>query len=167
MGGQLRPRNITQDAFAAKLREAGFPACSKAAVSLAERSKESGVEFTAEARKAAQKLFNQPRRAENRKDGNKTTVWLDDDLREWVESRAYMEEISVGAFIRVVLREHKFLYEVKKANERTFRRLVLPFIKRQKEAASDAGTSEAAQREEKTAFPLPSKNNTNQEENQV
>lgn len=43
MGGQLRPRHITQDAFAAKLREAGFPACSKAAVSLAERSKESGV----------------------------------------------------------------------------------------------------------------------------
>lgn len=120
MGGQLRPRNITQAAFAAKLREAGFPACSKAAVSLAERSKESGVEFTAEARKAAQELLNQPRRAENRKDGNKTTVWLDDDLREWVETRAYMESIPVGEFIRRIIREAK------------------------ESAASDAGTTEAA-----------------------
>lgn len=120
MGGQLRPRNITQAAFAAKLREAGFPACSKAAVSLAERSKESGVEFTAEARKAAQELLNQPRRAENRKDGNKTTVWLDDDLREWVETRAYMESIPVGEFIRRIIREAK------------------------ESAASDAGSTEAA-----------------------
>lgn len=166
MGGQLRPRNITQAAFAAKLREAGFPACSKAAVSLAERSKESGVEFTAEARKTAQELLNQPRRAENRVNQNKTTVWLDDELREWVESRAYMEEISVGEFIRVVLREYKLLYETKKANERTYRRLVLPFIKRQKEAASDAGTSEAAGDVERTD-PSTSDHNTNKEENQV
>lgn len=117
---ELRPRNMTQDAFAAKLRGAGFPACSRAAVSLAERSKESGVEFTAEARKVAQELFKQPRRAENRKDGNKTTVWLDDELREWVETRAYMESIPVGELIRRIIREAK------------------------ESAASDAGTTEAA-----------------------
>ena len=142
MGGQLRPRHITQDAFAAKLREAGFPACSKAAVSLAERSKESGVEFTAEARKAAQELLNTGRARENRANPNKTTVWLDDETRIWLEERAYMEDTSVGALIRAILGEAK-------------------------KAASDAGTSGAAQREENTAFPLPSKNNTKQEENQV
>lgn len=138
----LRPRNMSQQEFADMLRDHGFPACSKTAVSLAERSKESGVEFTAEARKAAQELLNQPRRAENRVNPNKTTVWLDDETRIWLEERAYMEDVSVGALIRKILADAK-------------------------KAASDAGTSEAAQREEKTAFPLPSKNNTKQEENQV
>lgn len=143
MGGQLRPKHITQDAFAAKLREAGFPACSKAAVSLAERSKESGVEFTAEARKVAQKLLNRPTRAENRKDGNKTTVWLDDELREWVETRAYMEDIPVGELIRRILREAK------------------------ESAASDAGTNEAAEGRLSWTQSICLQDITKQEENQV
>lgn len=141
---ELRPKHMTQGEFAELLRKNGFPACSKAAVSLAERPKETGVQFTPEARETAQRLLNSARRPEKRVNPNKTTVWLDDELREWVESRAYMEEISVGEFIRVALREYKFLYEQKKSNERTYRRLVLPFIERQKEAASDAATSEAA-----------------------
>lgn len=53
-----------------------------------------------------------------------------------------MEDIPVGELIRRIIREAK-------------------------KAASDAGTSGAAQREENTAFPLPSENTTNEEENQV
>lgn len=183
MSGQLRPKHITQDAFAAKLREAGFPACSKAAVSLAERSKESGVEFTAEARKAAQKLFNQPRRAENRVNPNKTTIWLDDDLRAWVEQKAYLDDTSVGTVIRGILaqamsedkRKHD-KYRALKISDERFMELAMeetPLqklvreIEEAKKAASDAGTSGAAQREGNMAFPLPSENTTNKEENQV
>lgn len=141
---ELRPKGMTTEQFSGMMRKHGFPACSRAAISLAERPNESGVQFTQRFRNAAQDLLNAPRRKENRKNGNKTTVWLDDELREWVETRAYMEEIPVGEFIRVVLREYKFLYELKKSSERTYRRLVLPFIERQKEAASGAATSEAA-----------------------
>lgn len=138
---EIRPRSMTQGELAELLRENGFPACSKAAVSLAERPKESGVQFTPEARNVAHGLLKSKRRAENRANPNKTTVWLDDETRIWLEERAYMEDSSVGAVIRAILMEAR-------------------------KAASDAGTSEAAQREEKTAFPLPSKNNTKQEENQ-
>ena len=104
---QLRPKHMTQGDFAAMLRVAGFTACSKTAVSLAERPKESGVEFTAEARKIAQGLLNSPRRAENRKNPNKTTVWLDDDLREWVETQAYLADVPVGTFIRDLISRAK------------------------------------------------------------
>jgi hypothetical protein len=142
---ELRPRNVTQGDLAALLRDNGYKACTKAAVSLAERSEDTGVQFTQKARNIIRGQFKPATRHENRVNGNKTTVWLDDELREWVESRAYMEEIPVGEFIRVVLREYKFLYELKKSCERTYRRLVLPFIERQKEAASDAATSEAAE----------------------
>lgn len=137
----LRPRNMSQQEFADMLRDHGFPACSKAAVSLAERPKESGVQFTPEARNVAQGLLKSTRRSESRVNPNKTTVWLDDETRIWLEERAYMEDVSVGALIRKIIADAK-------------------------KAASDAGTSGAAQREEKTAFPLPSKNNTKQEENQ-
>ena len=108
----LRPRNMTQAELAEKLREAGFPACSKTAVSLAERSKESGVQFTPAARKAAQGLLNSARRAENRANPNKTTVWLDDELREWVETQAYMEGISVGQLLRRIIWQAKHDYSI-------------------------------------------------------
>lgn len=117
----LRPHSMTQGAFALMLRSHGFPACSKAAVSLAERPKESGVQFTAEARNVAQSLLARARRAENRKNANKTTVWFDDATREWLETRAYLEDSSVGEVIRRIVAEAK-------------------------KAASDAGQSEAVQR---------------------
>lgn len=121
---EIRPRSMTQGEFAELLREHGFTACSKAAVSLAERQKESGVQFTPEARNVARGLFKSKRRAENRVNQNKTTVWLDDETRIWLEERAYMEDSSVGAVIRAILMEAR-------------------------KAASDAGTSEAAQRKTK------------------
>lgn len=130
----LRPRSMTQGELAELLRENGFPACSKAAVSLAERPKESGVQFTPEARNVARGLLKSTRRSESRVNPNKTTVWL--------EERAYMEDVSVGALIRKIIADAK-------------------------KAASDAGTSEAAQREGNMAFPLPSEDITNEEENQV
>lgn len=68
----------------------------------------------------AQGLLKSTRRAEKRVNPNKTTVWLDDELREWVEIRAYMESIPVGELIRRIIREAK------------------------ESAASDAGTTEAA-----------------------
>lgn len=138
----LRPRNMSQQELADMLRANGFPACSKAAVSLAERSKESGVQFTPEARNVARGLLKSKRRAENRANPNKTTVWLDDETRIWLEERAYMEDSSVGAVIRAILMEAR-------------------------KAASGAGTLETAQREGNMAFPLPSENITNEEENQV
>lgn len=139
---EIRPRSMTQGEFAELLREHGFTACSKAAVSLAERSKESGVQFTPEARNVARGLFKSKLRAENRANPNKTTVWLDDETRIWLEERAYMEDSSVGAVIRAILMEAR-------------------------KAASDAGTLETARREGNSTFPLPSENITNEEENQV
>lgn len=103
----LRPHNMTQGAFASMLRSHGFPACSKAAVSLAERPKESGVQFTTEARNVAQSLLNRARGPENRRNGNKTTVWLDDELREWVETRSYVESVPVGEYIRRLIAADK------------------------------------------------------------
>lgn len=102
---QLRPRSMSQGAFAALLCEHGFTACSKTAVSLAERPKESGVQFTPEARKAAQGLLKSTRRQENRVNGNKTTVWFDDETRAWLEQRAWLEDMSVGEIIRNLVTE--------------------------------------------------------------
>ena len=104
---QLRPREMTQGEFAELLREAGFTACSKAAVSLAERSKESGVQFTPEAKIAARGRLNSTRRAENRVNANKTTVWLDDETRAWVDTQAYLWGIPSGEVVRRILREVK------------------------------------------------------------
>lgn len=102
---ELRPSRMPQGEFAEMLRKNGFPACSKAAVSLAERPKETGVQFTPEARKVAQGLLNSARRAENRKNPNKTTVWLDDDMRIWLETEAWVDETCVGEVIRGLIRE--------------------------------------------------------------
>ena len=138
---ELRPRGMSQGELAELLKGAGFTACSKAAVSLAERSKETGVQFTPEARKAAQGLLNSTRRQENRVNGNKTTVWLDDELREWVETQAYMEDLPVGEYIRRILKE---------AKDRTWRADVVIGPYEEEKAASDAATSEAAGDVERT-----------------
>ena len=138
---EIRPRSMTQGEFAELLRAHGFVACSKAAVSLAERSKESGVQFTPEARNVARGLFKSKRRAENRANPNKTTVWLDDETRIWLEERAYMEDSSVGAVIREILAEAR-------------------------KAASDVGASEAAT-EKDESVDRPSDIITETEENQV
>lgn len=191
---EIRPRSMTQGELAELLRENGFPACSKAAVSLAERPKESGVQFTPEARNVAHGLLKSKRRAENRANPNKTTVWLDDETRIWLEERAYMEDSSVGTVIRDILAQamsedkqkhdkyralriiverymelameetplQKLVREIEEAKQKLVRK-----IEEAKKAASDAGTSEAAQREGNMAFPLPSENTTNEEENQV
>jgi hypothetical protein len=140
---------MSQGAFAALLCDHGFTACSKTAVSLAERPKESGVQFTPEARKAAQGLLKSTRRRENRVNGNKTTVWLDDELRAWVQTQAYLYDYCVGEFIRRVLK--KVMDESNGAQCAPLQadRLSalqagrLPALQTEK-AASDAATSEAA-----------------------
>lgn len=143
---QLRPRSMSQGAFAELLREHGFSACSKTAVSLAERPKESGVQFTPEARKAAQGLLKSTRRQENRVNGNKTTVWLDDELREWVQTQAYLEGISVGQLLRRIIWMAKQDYNILQNPWDSFGESdgahCAPL---QRKAASDAATSEAAE----------------------
>lgn len=100
----IRPRGMSQAALAALLRQQGFKACSKVAVSLAERPEESGVQFTPAARNAAQEALQRPRRAENRTNGRKTTVWLDEDMRIWCETRAYLDGCCVGELLRRLVR---------------------------------------------------------------
>ncbi len=158
---ELRPKGMTTEQFSGMMRKHGFPACSRAAISLAERPNESGVQFTQRFRNAAQDLLNATRRKENRKNGNKTTVWLDDELREWVETRAYMEDIPVGEFIRGILRE---------ARTKDTDSSAAPQNDKEK-AASDAATSEAAGAPETSgqAMLVPTghlHDTTKQEENQ-
>ena len=180
---ELRPRSMSQGELAELLKGAGFTACSKTAVSLAERSKETGVQFTPEARKAARNALKSTsegetagarcaplRREENRKNGRKTTVWLDDELREWVETRAYMEDLPVGEYIRRILKE---------AKDRTWRADVVIGPYEEEKAASDAATSEAAGDVERTdchgpaglamtgTIPSFSDHNTNERRNQA
>lgn len=104
---EIRPSRMPQGEFAELLRKNGFPACSKAAVSLAERPNESGVQFTPQARETAQRLLNSARRPEKRANPNKTTVWFDDETRAWLETRAYMEDTSVGEIVRRIVADAK------------------------------------------------------------
>ena len=147
---ELRPKHMTQGEFAALLRENGVPSCSKTAISLAERSKDTGVGFTAEARNVAQGLLNSARRAENRVNPNKTTVWLDDETREWLDTQAYLWGIPSGEVIRRILWEVRIRtwradvgigpYEDDGVRIATASSLAMT-----EKAASDAGTSEAAE----------------------
>ena len=103
----LRPDGMKQAELAMILQKCGFHACTTTAVSLAERPKESGLQFTREARKAAEGHFKRPERqekAENRKNGRKTTVWLDEEMRIWCETTAYLREMPVGELIRSLIR---------------------------------------------------------------
>lgn len=126
----IRPRDMTQQELADLLKAEGFTACCKAAVSLAERPDVSGVQFTQEARKAAQRVVKQAREGvecgtgnpspterleENRKNGRKTTVWLDDETRGWLETMAYMEDSNVGEIIRRAIRLLRAEQEKEKA----------------------------------------------------
>lgn len=152
--GQLRPRDMTQAAFADLLRGAGFEACSKAAVSLAERPKDSGVQFTPEAKNAARALLNAATdtgnagrascRPENRKNGRKTTVWLDDEMRSWCETQAYLRDVPVGELIRELIRREM-----------------------ERKTAPEAATSEAAGEGDQVKDPITSDYTTKKEEMQV
>lgn len=154
----IRPHNMTQGAFALMLHSHGFPACSKAAVSLAERPKDSGVQFTPEAKNAARALLtaaaeanpagraanDRPYRPENRKNGRKTTVWLDDEMRAWCETQAYLLDVPVGELIRELIRREM-----------------------QKKTAPNAATSEAAGGGDQVKDPITSEYTTQKEEMQA
>lgn len=71
-------------AFAEEMR-ADFPDVSPAFVSAAERSKTTGVKFTAQFTKAAKERFGRVKRPENRKKPNRITVWLTDDQMRFIE----------------------------------------------------------------------------------
>jgi len=145
---QMRPRNVTQGDLAALLRDNGYKACTKAAVSLAERSTDTGVQFTQKAKNIIRGQFKPATRAEKRVNPNKTTVWLDDETRAWLETRAYMEDTSVGELIRRIIGE---------ARTKDTDSSAAPQNDKEK-AASDAATSEAAEtvpNEERDWEPVP------------
>jgi hypothetical protein len=130
---------MTQQELADLLKDEGFTACCKAAVSLAERSDVSGVQFTKAAREAAQMAVKQARgagqtvpvidRTENRKNGRKTTVWLDDETRAWLEQKAWMEDTNVGEIIRKAVKLLRGIEEKAKA----------PAVRRPQEQWNDVG----------------------------
>ena len=142
----IRPRDMSQGAFAELLREAGFESCSKAAVSLAERPKDTGVQFTPEAKRAARGALNLPTRQENRTNGRKTTVWLDDETRAWLETQAYLTDTNVGEIIRRAITLLRAIGDKAKDGSRTEIGTTPAASRNDKteKAASDAGTSEAA-----------------------
>ena len=142
---ELRPKGMTTEQFSGLMKQHGFPACSRAAISLAERPNESGVQFTQRFRNAAQDLLNAPRRRENRKNGNKTTVWFDDETRAWLEQRSYLEDSSIGEVVRRIVYTEIVrckAREVRGADPSTSLRSAQD--DNEEKAASDAATSEAA-----------------------
>ena len=69
--------DLTQKELADLLKPL-YPRLSKAAVSVAERPAESGVRFTAEAKKAAYNLTGRVERKPKRVHNHHLTIWLDD-----------------------------------------------------------------------------------------
>lgn len=67
--------------MAVVLREE-FPAANAAGVSLAERPEESGVTYTAEARRFIKDRFKLERKPEHRKDSAHLSVWFSEKLME-------------------------------------------------------------------------------------
>ena len=147
---ELRPRGMSQGELAELLREHGFSACSKAAVSLAERPKDSGVQFTPEARNAVRGALKSTSRPENRKHGSKTTVWFDEETRAWLETQAYLTDTNVGEIVRRIVAEARRQNEFRERLEKELQEYdkgFRAFMYGQKEkAASDVGASEAAGR---------------------
>lgn len=160
--GSIRPTRMSQGELAELLKGAGFTACSKTAVSLAERSKETGVQFTQEARKTVRIALKSTsegetagarcaplRREENRKNGRKTTVWLDDELRAWLETRAYMEDSCVGEVVRRIVAEART--KETKSTQFWMERIATSQAPRNdnEKAASGVGAPEAAGRKDR------------------
>ena len=65
-----------------------LPGISEAAVSLAERSKVTGVQFTQKAIKAAYAATGHLKKSEKRRNPYRVTLWITADMKKWLQSQA-------------------------------------------------------------------------------
>lgn len=94
--------NLTQGELAELLRPA-FPLISKAAISLAERTQFTGVQFTAAAKNVARAQTGRVKQAGKRVNAKRVTLWLDEDMLAWLKRQPGGENLN--ALLRQMIRQ--------------------------------------------------------------
>lgn len=84
-----------------ELLKPAFPRLSRAAVSVAEAPKESGVRFTAELKKRACELTGEVQTVPQRTHSERTTIWFSPEQMLFLRKQPG----GIGAFIRALLDE--------------------------------------------------------------
>ena len=83
-----------------------LPGVSMAAVSLAERPKVTGVQFTQKAVKAAYAATGHVKKPEKRRNPYRVTLWITADMKKWLQSQS--KGGNINDFLRgVILRMMK------------------------------------------------------------
>lgn len=103
--GLCKDLGITQTELCTLLKPM-YPRISRAAVSVAESPEESGVRFSALARKTAHKLLGKVERRPKRRHNNHLTIWVDDRQLRYLAK----QPSSTGEYIRALIDR-----EIKKA----------------------------------------------------
>lgn len=78
---------LSQADLVAALRPA-LPGISTTAISLAERSQVTGVQFTQKAVKAAYAATGHLKKSEKRRNPYRVTLWITADMKKWLQSQA-------------------------------------------------------------------------------
>ena len=78
---------LSQADLVAALRPA-LPGISTTAISLAERSQVTGVQFTQKAVKAAYAATGHVKKTEKRRNPYRVTLWITADMKKWLQSQA-------------------------------------------------------------------------------
>lgn len=91
---------VTQRELSAILRPS-FPLASAAAVSLAERTKLTGVQFTPAAVKAARTATGRVKHAEKRTNDKRLTLWLTKPMLEFLKAES--PDGNLNALLRTVI----------------------------------------------------------------
>lgn len=78
-----------------------LPGISMAAISLAERSKVTGVQFTQKAVKAAYAATGHLKKSEKRRNPYRVTLWITADMKKWLQSQA--DGGNINDFLRGVI----------------------------------------------------------------
>lgn len=103
---------ISQQELVDALKPA-LPGISTTAVSLAERSKVTGVQFTQKAVKAAYAATGHLKKSEKRRNPYRVTLWITADMKKWLQSQA--KDGNINDFLRgMILRMMK---ETRNASE--------------------------------------------------
>lgn len=84
----------------AALRPA-LPGISTTAISLAERSQVTGVQFTQKAVKAAYAATGHVKKTEKRRNPYRVTLWITADMKKWLQSQA--KGGNINDFLRGVI----------------------------------------------------------------
>lgn len=93
--------NLTQGELADLLKPA-FPLISKAAISLAERTQFTGVQFAASAKNVARAKTGRVKQACKRVNAKRVTLWLDEDMLAWLKRQPGGENLN--ALLRQMIR---------------------------------------------------------------